>query len=74
MDPQQIIERQYERVARRKEYYQKNRERILQKNSEYQKKSYHKNRFSLFLDWDLDESAFFTKKDYTYIKKMNENL
>jgi hypothetical protein len=37
-------------IKKRKEYYLKNRERILRKNAEYQKVTYHRNRFNLFLN------------------------
>ena len=45
-----IIERLLNNIKKRKEYYLKNRERILRKNAEYQKVTYHRNRFNLFLD------------------------
>ena len=66
-----IIERHFNNIKRRKEYYLKNRESIIKKNAEYQKVTYHRNKFNLFLNWFLDETAFFTKKDYKYIEKMN---
>jgi hypothetical protein len=45
-----IIERHLNNIKKRKEYYLKNKEKILRKNAEYQKVTYHRNRFNLFLN------------------------
>jgi hypothetical protein len=67
---QSIIDKHYKRLDYREKYYKNNKEKILEYQKAYQIKYYHSNRFNLFLKWDLDESAFFTKKDYKYIEKM----